>query len=98
MQWPKFDAQAQRRLIVGGMFVILVGAGGWLVDSLLEAANSPSDDKYAQGVVMTALSGAIGSVLTLVGLIVKGLVDNLSNGKDKEIQPKGKGGNDAESS
>ena len=75
--------QTQRRLIVAGMFVILVIAGGWITHSLVQAAKSTeTGDDYAKGVVLTALSGALGSLLTLLGLIVKGLVDNLTGGKD----------------
>lgn len=83
--------QTQRRAIVFAMFLVLLLAGGWLAQELVQAAKTPTtpnEGDYAKGVVLTALSGALGSVLTLLGLIVKGLVDNLTEGRDSE-SPRG---------
>ena len=51
--------------------------------ALLKAAGDfqdPTGDAYVKGVILTALSGALGTILTLIGIIVKGVVDNLTNG------------------
>ena len=83
---PTPGAQTQRRGIAIAMFGVLILAGWWLIETLIEAAKgiSADNDAYAKGVVLTALSGALGSILTLVGLIVKGLVDNLTEGRDSQ--------------
>ena len=50
-------------------------------EALLYAAGDfqdPSGDAYVKGVILTALAGALGTVLTLLGIIVKGVIDNLT--------------------
>ncbi len=75
--------QTQRRLFAAFMFFALsVGVGG-LVWALLDIAGDfqdPNGDAYVKGVILTALAGALGTLLTLLGIIVKGVVDNLTNG------------------
>ena len=70
------------------MFVVLtIGAAG-LVFALLTAASAfhePGGDAYVKGVILTALSGALGSVLTLIGVIVKGVMDNLTGGSQVQV-------------
>ena len=75
--------QTQRRLFAVIMFLVLsLGVVG-LVCALLYAARDfqdPSGDAYVKGVILTALAGALGTVLTLLGIIVKGVIDNLTSG------------------
>lgn len=76
------EANAHRRRIVERMFWLLLGGVNVLAGALIFSAwllRSKMDD-YVQGVVLTALAGAISSLLTFMGLIVKGLVDNLGLG------------------
>ena len=59
---------------------LLTGVVG-LVGALIFAAhNAPSGDnsQFIQGIVLTAIAGAISALLSFMGLIVKGIVDNLT--------------------
>ena len=53
---------------------------GWALLEVAERFQDPNGDAYVKGVVLTAFSGALGSILTLMGIIVKGVVDNLTGG------------------
>ena len=72
------DANTHRRKIVNGMFIWLL-SGVCVLTSVIVGSIVVLDGKseYLQGVVLTALAGAISSMLTFMGIIVKGLVDNL---------------------
>ena len=63
--------QTQRRSFAVFMFLALALGAAFLVGSLLGAAEGFDDpdkgDPYVKGVVLTALSGALGTVLTLLG-------------------------------
>ena len=61
------------------MFVFLLVAVGLLFRTLSVSLEDLEDrSEYMQGVVLTAVTGGIGALLTLVSIIVKGLVDNLT--------------------
>ena len=60
------------------MFGILVLGVGGLVLALIFAVPSLPDDDFVKGIILTAIAGAISSFLSFIGLIVKGLVDNLT--------------------
>lgn len=81
MKFPKMKQQTQRRLFAAFMFFVLAMGAAWLVSSMLstiEDFKNPQGDAYVKGVILTALSGALGTVLTLLGIIVKGVIDNLT--------------------
>lgn len=85
------DANTHRRKIVNGMFIWLL-LGVCVLTSVIVGSIVVLDDKseYLQGVVLTALAGAISSMLTFMGIIVKGLVDNLGlpeTGREDEDRP-----------
>ena len=56
--------------------LLLIAAWGF---TLLggEDGNAPSD--FIQGIVLTTLAGAISSILSFIGIIVKSLLDQLDN-------------------
>ena len=60
------------------MFGILVLGVGFLVGALIFAVPSLPDDDFVKGIILTAIAGAISAFLSFIGLIVKGLVDNLT--------------------
>ena len=63
------------------MFVGLMGGVAILVGALIFAAlNAPSGEnsQFIQGIVLTAIAGAISAFLSFIGLIIKGIVDNLT--------------------
>ena len=84
-----------RRRIVNGMFYWLLIGIGILVVGLLLAAyflgqvmtsyeegkiiKETGTTEFVQGVVFSSLSGAIAGLLTYMGIIVKGIVDNLGS-------------------
>jgi hypothetical protein len=72
------DHQTARRKTAMWMFVILVFGVVILVAVLVGSTRFLPDDDFVRGIILTAIAGAIGSYLTLIGLIVKGLVDNLT--------------------
>ena len=78
------NQQTQRRLFAAFMFVTLSAGGIILVFQLVGTADtfqeSENGNDYVKGVILTALSGALGSILTLLGIIVKGVMDNLTAG------------------
>ena len=72
------DANTHRRKIVSGMFKWLVSGVCVLTFAIIGSiVILDGKSEYLQGIVLTALAGAISSLLTFVGIIVKGLVDNL---------------------
>ena len=75
------DHQTARRRAVMWMFAGLLVGVGLLVGALIFAAhNSPdgANSQFIQGIVLTAIAGAISALLSFMGLIVKGIVDNLT--------------------
>ena len=74
------DHQTARRRAAMWMFVGLMTGVILLVLGLIFAAhNSPggANSQFIQGIVLTAIAGAISAFLSFIGLIVKGL-DNLT--------------------
>ena len=55
-----------------GVTVIALISAAWVFIGLEEGVS-----EFIQGIVLTALAGAISSILSFVGLIVKGLLDEL---------------------
>ena len=63
------------------MFGALVAGVVALVIGLIFAAhNAPGGEnsQFIQGIVLTAIAGAMSAFLSFIGLIVKGIVDNLT--------------------
>ena len=63
------------------MFVgLLAGVIGLVLALMYAAHNSPdgTNSQFIQGIVLTAIAGAISALLSFMGLIVKGIVDNLT--------------------
>ncbi len=79
MSQSTVDLQTARRRAAMWMFVILVVGVGALVAALIFCIPAlPDDDDFVKGIILTAIAGAISAFLSLIGLIVKGLVDNLT--------------------
>lgn len=57
--------------------MLVLGVVG-LVPALIFPSPLLSDDDFVRGIVLTAISGAISAFLSFIGLIVKGIVDNLT--------------------
>lgn len=63
------------------MFVgLMVGVGGLVVALIIAAHHAPSGEnsQFIQGIVLTAIAGAISAFLSFIGIIIKGIVDNLT--------------------
>ena len=78
------DHQTARRRTAMWMFVVLVAGVGVLVGILAFSVNLLPDDDFVRGIVLTAIAGAISAFLSFIGLIVKGLVDNLTRQDESE--------------
>lgn len=78
MERRTVDHQTARRRTAMWMFGILVVGVGALVAILAFSVNLLPDDDFVRGIVLTAIAGAISAFLSFIGLIVKGLVDNLT--------------------
>ena len=76
------NQQIHRRRAVMWMFGILVIGVGVLISSLIISTHFLPESEFIRGIVLTAISGAIGSFLSLIGIIVKGVVDNLTKQDD----------------
>ena len=73
------DHQAARRRAAMWMFIILVsGVVGLVIALIVSVSFLPDDDDFVKGIILTAIAGAISAFLSLIGLIVKGIVDNLT--------------------
>ena len=64
-------------LLALGVTVIALISAAWIFIRLEEGAS-----EFIQGIVLTALAGAISSILSFVGLIVKGLLDELRDSEN----------------
>ena len=72
--------QSARRRAAMWMFCILSAGVCLLIGALIVAAHFlPEDDDFVRGIILTAIAGAISSFLSFIGIIVKGLVDNLTS-------------------
>lgn len=61
------------------MFLVLVlGIVGLVFALVFSVSVLPEGDDFVRGIVLTAIAGAISAFLSFIGLIVKGLVDNLT--------------------
>ena len=99
--WPSSSSQVadhatQRRTVVSSMFVILSIGVVLLTIALITAAKllgngTTKIDGQTQGIVMTAIAGAISSVLSFMGIIVKGFVDKLRESDNPNDDENGKG-------
>ena len=79
------DNQTARRRAAMWMFGILVlGVVGLMLALIFSVSVLPSDDDFVRGIVLTAIAGAISAFLSFIGLIVKGIVDNLT--RDESTQ------------
>ena len=57
--------------------VLIAGVVGLVVALICSISVLPKDD-FVRGIVLTAIAGAISAFLSFIGLIVKGIVDNLT--------------------
>ena len=78
MSQPTVDHQTARRRAAMWMFVFLIAGVVGLVIALIVAVPALPDDDFVRGIVLTAIAGAISAFLSFIGLIVKGIVDNLT--------------------
>ena len=79
MSQSTVDHQTARRRAVLWMFGILVSGVVGLVLALIFAVPLlPDENDFVLGIVLTAIAGAISAFLSFIGLIVKGIVDNLT--------------------
>ena len=60
------------------MFGILVVGAVGLIFALMFSASALPDDDFIRGIVLTAIAGAVSAFLSFIGIIVKGIVDNLT--------------------
>ena len=58
--------------------VLIAGVVGLVVALICSISVLPKDDDFVRGIVLTAIAGAISAFLSFIGLIVKGIVDNLT--------------------
>ena len=65
--------------------VLTAGVVGLVLALVFSVAFLPKDDDLVRGIVLTAIAGAISSLLSFIGLIVKGIVDNLT--RDESSRP-----------
>lgn len=77
-------------VVVAGMFMgIILPPGSGDANS---STGTATPDQFIQGVVLTSITGTIAAMLTYMGMIVKGFVDNLTSvneGNDEEGSEKG---------
>ena len=73
-----FDHQTARRRAAMWMFGILIIGVAILVAALVGSTNYLPDNDFIRGIILTAIAGAIGAFLSLIGIIVKGIMDNLT--------------------
>ena len=78
MEQKTVDQQTARRRAAMWMFATLILGVVGLVVALIFAVPALPDDDFVRGIVLTAIAGAISSFLSFTGLIVKGIVDNLT--------------------
>ena len=58
------------------LFLLLLAALGF---TWLEGNGGDAPSEFIQGIVLTALAGAISSILSFIGIIVKGLLDQMDS-------------------
>ena len=75
MVWQIF----QWLLLALAVTVIALISAAWIFIGLEEGAS-----EFIQGIVLTALAGAISSILSFVGLVVKGLLDELRDSGNED--------------
>lgn len=79
------DHQSARRRAAMWMFVALVlGVVSLVVALIFSVSALPEGNDFVQGIVLTAIAGAISAFLSFIGIIVKGIVDNLT--RDESTQ------------
>ena len=87
MSQSTIDHRSERRKVAWRMFYILGAGVVFLVLALILAAiflqNSEGGD-LIKGIVFTAIAGAITSVLSFMGIIVKGIMDNLTQDQSSQ--------------
>ena len=79
-----FDHQTARRRAAMCMFGALMFGVGVLVTVLIISANNLPKDQFVGGIILTAIAGAIGSFLSLIGIIVKGIMDKLTQEEPRD--------------
>ena len=79
------DQKTARRRDAMRMFYVLIAGVVALVAALIWSNPFlPAGNDLVRGIVLTAIAGAISSLLSFAGLIVKGVVDNMT--KDETEQ------------
>ena len=79
----KFEERKERRemawTLLKWLLLTIVGLAALLVVSAVYLkGNSMGSGAQVQGIVLTAIAAAMSALLSFVGLIVKGFVDNLT--------------------
>ena len=75
---------ARRRAAICMFIVLMIGVGLLVTALILSPSHLPKDDDFVRGHYPYRIAGAISAFLSLIGLIVKGLVDNLT--RDESTQ------------
>lgn len=79
MSQKTVDHQTARRRAAMWMFgILMLGVVGLVLALIFAVPLLPEDNDFVLGIVLTAIAGAISAFLSFIGLIVKGLVDNLT--------------------
>ena len=79
MSQKTVDHQTARRRAAMWMFgILMLGVVGLVLALIFAVPLLPEDNDLVLGIVLTAIAGAISAFLSFIGLIVKGLVDNLT--------------------
>ena len=78
------DHQTARRQAAMRMFYgLMIGVAILVAVLIISIGFLPADNDFVGGIILTAIAGAIGAFLSLIGIIVKGIMDNLT----REEQP-----------
>ena len=76
---PNVDHQTARRNAAMCMFkALMIGVAVLVGVLILSIRFLPNDNDFVGGIILTAIAGAIGSFLSLIGIIVKGIMDKLT--------------------
>ena len=65
-------------------FALMIGVVGLVTVLIISVSFLPEDNDFVGGIILTAIAGAIGSFLSLIGIIVKGIMDKLTQEDPRE--------------
>ena len=75
---------ARRRAAMWMFFALMIGVVGLVTVLIISVSFLPEDNDFVGGIILTAIAGAIGSFLSLIGIIVKGIMDKLTQEDPRE--------------